>query len=57
VAKTAYEITPGLNALREGADDLILLETFCYLHHLEVEGLAEMTEEDGIERWSGLAAG
>jgi len=48
---TAYEITPRLNQLREGADDLILLETFCYLRHLEVAGRAEVTEEDGIERW------
>ncbi len=48
---TAYEITPRLNALREGADDLILLETFCYLRHLEVLGRAESSEEDGIVRW------
>lgn len=55
--RTAFEITPLLHGrpVREGAEDLVLLETFCYLRHLEVTGLAEMLVVDGLERWRATA--
>jgi len=57
-ARTAFEITPLLHdePLREGAEDLVMLETFCYLRHLEAGGRAEMTVKAGLETWTGTAA-
>ncbi len=53
--RTAFEITPSLNPMREGADDLILLETYCYLRHLKAGGRAEMHLEGGVERWRSVS--
>lgn len=55
--RTAFEITSLLRdePVREGAEDLIMLETFCYLRHLEAAGRAEVDLEDGHEVWSEAA--
>jgi len=55
--RTAFEITPILHdePVREGAEDLIMLETFCYLRHLEAAGLAQVAIKDGLELWRGTA--
>lgn len=55
--QTAFEITPLLKSVFEGAEDMALLETLCYLRRLEVDGRAEMVaDDDGIERWTAVTS-